>query len=309
MLYLPKLTQQHRSLALAWVAVLSAFGILGWQMRPHDRGTFPQAKPETFGPVPAWASPGLSAVHRPAQRALWPRESADDTVRFVDEAKRVGLDYRWSVTGLRPPDILQTIGNGCAFLDYDNDGHLDILLVGTDHLALFHNDGHGHFTDVSQAVGLDSLRGHFLGCAVGDYDNDGYEDVYISGYRTGLLLHNEAGKGFKDVTQAAGLKPQPWGTACAWGDIDNDGRLDLFAGNYAKFDPKTSKRLCTEKGGHVNGCGPLNYFSLTGVLYHNEGGGKFRDVTNIWHPSKYGKTLGAAFADYDHSGRQAAGAC
>ncbi len=303
MLFFPKLSQERRSLVFAWIAVSCAFGILGWQMRPHDRGTFPPAKPETLGQAPAWASPNAEAVRGLGRKTVWPKQIAGNTIRFVDVAQKAGLNYRFSVTGLRPPDILQTIGNGCALLDYDNDGNLDVLLVGTDHLALFRNNGRGHFRDVSQAMGLDKLRGHFLGCAVGDYDNDGYDDVYISGYRTALLLHNEAGKGFKDVTQAAGLKPQPWGTACTWGDIDNDGRLDLFVGNYAKFDPKTSKRLCTEKGGHVNGCGPLNYFSLTGVLYHNDGGGKFRDVTDIWHPSKFGKTLGAAFADYDRSGR------
>jgi len=303
LLSFPKISQERRSLTFALIAVFSAFGLLGWQMRPPDRGTFPPPEPQVFGPAPPWASPASAAVRRPAPKSAWPKESADNTVLFVDAAKMAGLDYRWSVTGRRPLDILQTIGNGCAFLDYDGDGDLDVLLVGTDHLALFHGDGHGHFTDVSHPMGLDTLKGHFLGCAVGDYDNDGYDDVYISGYRTGLLLHNEVGKSFKDVTPAAGMKPQPWGTACTWGDIDNDGRLDLFVGNYAKFDPKTSKRLCTQKGGYTNGCGPLNYFSLTGVLYHNDGGGRFRDVTDIWHPSKFGKTLGAAFADYDQSGR------
>ncbi len=303
MLFFPKFSRERRSLTLALIAVAAAFGILAWQIRPHDRGTFPPAEPKASVPPPPWVSPASAAAPRLTPKINWPKETVDNTVRFVDVAKKSGLNYRWSCVGLRPLDILQTIGNGCALLDYDNSGHLSALLIGTDHIALFRGDGHGHFTDVSHATGLDTLKGHFLGCAVGDYDNDGFEDVYVSGYRTALLLHNEGGERFKDVTQAAGLKPQPWGTACTWGDIDNDGRLDLFVGNYAKFDPKKSKRLCTQKGGYVNGCGPLNYFSITGVLYHNEGGGRFRDVTNIWHPSKFGKTLGAAFADYDRSGR------
>ncbi|HZP82091.1 MAG TPA: VCBS repeat-containing protein, partial [Chthonomonadaceae bacterium] len=166
----------------------------------------------------------------------------------------------------------QTIGNGCAFLDYDNDGNLDILLVGPK-LALYKGDGHGHFSDVTQATGLDKLSGHLLGCAVGDYDNDGYDDLYISGYRAGLLLHNEAGKSFRDVTREAGLKPQPWGTSCAFADFDGDGFLDLFIGNYARFDA-TSPQLCPQ-GGILTSCSPTKYAPLPGVLCHNLSGRRF----------------------------------
>src|ERR1051326_4855001 len=137
--------------------------------------------------------------------------------RFVDVAEASGLHYRWEVKASRPLTILNTIGNGCAFVDYDNDGNLDILLVGAK-LALYKGDGKGNFTNVTHETGLDSLSGHFLGCAVGDYDNDGFEDIYISGYRTGLLLHNEGGKWFRDVTRQAGLKDLSWGTSCAFAD-------------------------------------------------------------------------------------------
>jgi len=226
----------------------------------------------------------------------------DAKASFVDVAGSSGLSYRWHIAGPRPLDILQTIGNGCAFLDYDNDGNLDILLVGTDHLALFRGDGRGHFRDVSQATGLATLKGHFLGCAVGDYDNDGYEDLYISGYRTGLLLHNEGGRRFRDVTQAAGLRPQPWGTSAAFGDVDNDGRLDIYVGNYVDFDPAKNQRLCTVRG-HTTGCGPYKYKRIPGVLYHNDGHGRFSDVTQAYVQHVHGATLGVAFADYDGSGR------
>src|SRR5260221_93900 len=111
---------------------------------------------------------------------------------FVDVAKSAGIRYQWKIEGKRPVNILQSIGNGCAFLDFDNDGNLDILLVGT-RPALYRGDGHGHFTDVTHATGLDGLIGHFLGCAVGDYDNDGFPDIYLSAYRGGALLHNEEG--------------------------------------------------------------------------------------------------------------------
>jgi len=303
MLTSPRTPKERRLSALVGIVVLAALAALGWQMRPVDRGVFPPAKPGVFGPAPPWAPVTASAAHATARPPRWPVAGGDGSVRFVDVAQQAGLRYRWSIPGPRPLDILQTIGNGCALLDYDGDGNLDVLLVGTDHVALYKGDGHGHFADVSHATGLDTLRGHFLGCAVGDYDNDGFEDVYVSGYRTGVLLHNDGGKRFTDITAKAGLKPQPWGTACAWGDVDGDGRLDLFVGNYAKFDPARDKRLC-EMNGQLASCGPLNYPSVRGVLYHNEGGGKFRDVTGVWHPSSWGKTLGAAFADYDGSGRQ-----
>ena len=160
---------------------------------------------------------------------------------------------------------------------------------------------------MSHQAGLDTLRGHFLGCAVGDYDNDGYEDVYVSGYRTGLLLHNEAaaggGRRFRDVTAQAGLRPQPWGTACAFAEIvPGSGRLDLFVGNYVAFGPRTVPQMCPWQGVMV-ACGPGLYQPEFGALYHNLGGGRFKRVG--WGIDKTsGKVLGVAFADYDHSGRQ-----
>lgn len=221
---------------------------------------------------------------------------------FRDAAPASGLHYRWTVPGKRPLTILQTIGNGCAFLDYNNDGNLDVLLVGIDHVALYKGDGHGRFTDMSHETGLDTLRGHFLGCAVGDYDNDGYDDLYLSGYHTGLLLHNEHGKRFRDVTREAGLAPQPWGTSCAFADIDNGGRLDLYVGNYVLFD-KTTPQLCPLSN-IPTACSPGVYRPGRGILYHNLGHGKFQDITRRWGAAAVsGYCLGVAFADYDGTGR------
>ena len=220
-------------------------------------------------------------------------------------SKKSGLHYRWMIPGKGPLNILQTIGNGCAFLDYNNDGYLDILLVGPK-LALYKGDGHGHFTDVTHQMGLDKLHGQFLGCAVGDYDNDGYDDIYLSGYRTGLLLHNEHGSGFRDVTAAMGLKPQPWGTSAAFGDLDGDGFLDLYVANYVAFDPRKSMPFCTVKTPHgmvKTGCGPESFPALKGVLYRNLHGRRFEDVTEAWGlNAQSGKGLGAAMADYSGRG-------
>nr|MDQ2731146.1 CRTAC1 family protein [Armatimonadota bacterium] len=161
-----------------------------------------------------------------------------------------------------------------------------------------------HFTDVTHDTGLDKLSGHFLGCAVGDYDNDGYEDLYISAYRGGVLLHNEHGARFRDVTHEAGIGPQPWGASCAFADINNDGKLDLYIGCYVQFGPETQPQLCGS--GPVQGaCNPNVYGAERGVLYLNTGSGRFRDATVEWQAQKTaGKTLGAAFADYDGSGRE-----
>jgi enediyne biosynthesis protein E4 len=230
--------------------------------------------------------------------------SADlSPARFTDVAATSGIHYRWEIAGKRPLNILQTIGNGCAFLDYDNDGNLDILLIGP-HLALYRGDGHGHFTDVTRQMGLSGLAGHFLGCAVGDYDNDGYEDIYLSGYRTGLLLHNDRGRCFSDVTRQAGLKSQPWGTSCAWAEtVPGSGRLDLFVANYARFGTEPGiPQLCDSRGVQTS-CGPREYTPLHGVFYRNLGNGRFATADQALDlTSTQGRGLGAAFAPLYASG-------
>jgi hypothetical protein len=229
---------------------------------------------------------------------------AGDHGEFLDVADQAGLRYRWRVAGPRPLNILQGIGNGCAFLDYNRDGCLDILLVASPHPLLYRGDGHGHFADVTHETGLDRLTGHFLGCAVGDYDNDGYDDLYLTAYQGGALLHNEAGRRFRDVTRRSGIRPQPWGTSASFVDVDNDGRLDLYICNYLIFDANTRPQLCATPAG-TTVCNPSAYRAEHGVLYRNEGRGRFRDVTRKWGAAHVtGKALGVACADFDLSGRQ-----
>lgn len=234
-------------------------------------------------------------------KTIAPAAVSRHLTRFAEVGGKAGIHYKWHPSGKRPLNILQTIGNGCAFLDYDNDGNLDILLVGP-HTALYKGDGQGHFTEVSALTGMDKLRGSFLGCAVGDYDNDGWRDLYLSGYQTGILLRNNGGVRFTDVTKSVGLPPQPWGTSCGFADMDGDGHLDLYVANYARFSPQTTPQMCkfaTEKHGDVlSSCGPRYYEGIKGVLFQNHQGKTFSDVTKKWGlDSHHGRGLGVAFAD------------
>jgi enediyne biosynthesis protein E4 len=222
-------------------------------------------------------------------------------IQFVDVTRESGIEHVVKIEG--PPNvaltILETMGNGCAFLDYDNDGNLDILLIDRP-LILYKGDGTGRFRDVTKEMGLHKLSGHFMGCAVGDFDNDGWDDVYISGFRTGLLLRNEAGKTFRDVTKAAGLPLQRWSMACGFVDVDGDGLLDLFVSNYVDFgtDPKRYSQRC-----EPTACGPNLYDPEFPHLYRNLGGGKFSDMTKAAGiTDTAGKGLAVGFADYDDDG-------
>lgn len=270
---------------------------------------FPLSGVGCTGAKPTPSAP--STIGTPVANALPPTDTTPSDVQFVDVAESAGLHYTWEIAGKRPLNILQTIGNGCAFLDYDNDGNLDILLVGPK-LALYKGDGKGHFTDVSREAGLADLTGNFLGCTVGDYDNDGFDDIYITAYRGGVLLHNEGGKRFKEVSASSGIGSIPWGTSATFTDVDGDGKLDLYVCNYVQFGPETEPQLC-DYSGHLGACGPRFYKPEFGRLFRNLGSGKFANVTQTWklngslttgQSNLSGKGLGVAAADYDGSGRQ-----
>jgi hypothetical protein len=238
---------------------------------------------------------------------------------FIDVASKAGLRME-NVNGGGDTKkyIIETTGSGVAIFDYDNDGWPDIFLVnGTTQdkakqtslkptSRLFHNNHDGTFSDVTKAAGLE-FTGWGQGVCVGDYDNDGFDDLYVTYYGKNRLYHNERNGTFKEVAASAGVSGDgtAWGTGCAFVDYDRDGKLDLFVANYVLFNVKTAPEpeqgfRCVWKGTPVM-CGPRGLDSSPNILYHNIGGGKFADVSKSSGIEKtYGHyCLSVSTLDYD----------
>jgi hypothetical protein len=234
---------------------------------------------------------------------------------FRDVTQSAGIHFRHQ--NFRTPQkyMIETMGSGCAFIDYDGDGWQDILLLNGAHLpgsqaaghstlALYHNNHDGTFTDVTRGSGLD-IEMYAMGVAVGDYDNDGREDLYITCVLgSSHLFHNDGNGHFTDVTRQAGVENAGrWGTSCAWVDYDRDGKLDLFVCNYVKYPSLAADQPCYAGGHQRIYCIPVAYETSSCTLYHNEGNGRFKDVTAASGiGGAHGKSLGVAIADYDGDG-------
>ncbi len=240
---------------------------------------------------------------------------------FRDIAQKAGLTAE-VISGEKDSKkyIIETTGTGVAIIDYDNDGWPDIFIVNGTKLGkspngpaptshLYHNNHDGTFTDVTAKAGL-TASGWGQGACVGDYDNDGNEDLFVTYYGKNRLYHNEGNGTFKEVAESAGVAGtgKQWGTGCAFVDYDRDGLLDIVVANYVDFDlasaPAPGERAnCMWKGAPVM-CGPRGLKASTNVLYHNLGGGKFADVTK---QAGIDKTSGhycfsVSTLDYDEDG-------
>jgi enediyne biosynthesis protein E4 len=245
-----------------------------------------------------------------------PSQSVAPGFRLVDVTTPSGIHFRHNSGAYGGKLLPETLGAGCAFLDYDRDGWQDILLVnGMDWpgqkrgpksepstLKLYRNNRNGTFSDVTSSAGLD-IEMYGMGVAVGDYDNDGYPDVLITCVGQNRLFKN-TGKGtFVDVTKSSGLGGrQAMSTSALWFDFDRDGLLDLFVCNYVKWSPEHDV-FCSLDGKHKSYCTPEAYRGETCWLFHNRGDGIFEDVTatsGIFDSSS--KSLGVAMLDYDHDG-------
>jgi hypothetical protein len=231
---------------------------------------------------------------------------------FTDVSSAAGIQFRHNSGAYGGKFLPETLGSGCAFLDYDADGWQDILLVnGMDWpgnkkqrttMRLYRNNRNGTFTDVTQSAGLD-VELYGMGVAVGDYNNDGFPDIFVTCVGQSRLFKN-TGKGtFLDVTQKSGLTDhQGFSTSALWFDYDRDGLLDLFVCNYVRWSPEHDV-FCSLDGTHKSYCTPEAYRGDTCWLFHNRGDGTFEDVTagsGIFDSSS--KSLGVAMFDYDQDG-------
>src|ERR1700690_2811633 len=242
--------------------------------------------------------------------------AADDssTPRFDDITKQAGVGFVHLKGNKGVANIMDAAGPGVCVFDFDGDGWPDIYLVSARDLygrglvarnALYRNNGDGTFTDVTEKAGVPGT-GFGLGCAVGDYDNDGYPDLYVTQYGKNILYHNNGDGTFSDVTDKAGVGGLDFGTLFHTGatffDYDRDGRLDLYVGGDANFGPK-SQRYCNIGAGMPSSCRPMVYGGTPDVLYHNNGDGTFANVTKkagIYQPKGLNLSVGAA--DYDNDG-------
>jgi enediyne biosynthesis protein E4 len=232
-----------------------------------------------------------------------------------------GLNFTHQNSPTPQKYLIETMGGGVALLDYNNDGLLDIFLVNSGKLTspmqtpenfsrheplywnrLFRQNRDGSFTDVTAAAGLSNAGdGNYgMGVAVGDYDNDGYADLYVTSYGKNILYHNNGDGTFTDVTAKAGVAGGGWSVSAGFFDYDNDGKLDLFVTRYMDWDLKHSK---TCGGEWHTYCPPEEFPATTNILYHNNGDGTFTDVSQqSGIAGKKGRALGVAFADYDEDG-------
>jgi hypothetical protein len=236
-------------------------------------------------------------------------------VRYTDVRESAKITFQQDSTQTEEKYYLETMGTGVAWIDYDQDGLMDLFFVqsgATDlyrsshplRCALYRNNGDGTFTDVTEKAGLDG-EGHYgQGVAVGDFDNDGYPDLYVTGYGRAILYHNNGNGTFTDVTAKAGVADEGgWSTSAGWFDYDKDGWLDLVVANYIEWSPKNNLYCGERRPGYRSYCHPGNYKGQHIKLYHNNHDGTFTDVSEASGVGKpEAKGMGVVLADFNNDG-------
>jgi enediyne biosynthesis protein E4 len=250
-------------------------------------------------------------------QSAWSRATAPIPVTYVDVAAAAGITFQHDNAASAEKYLIETMGSGCGWIDYDQNGLQDLYLVNGAatplytpkrrlQSALYRNNGDGTFSDVTAKAGV-AAEGLFgMGVAVGDYDNNGFPDLFVLGYGRCILYHNNGDGTFRDVTAQAGVENSGrWGSSAAWFDYDNDGRLDLLIANYVDWAPDNNF-WCGDHGpGLRSYCHPDNYHGQAPTLYHNNGDGTFTDVSlRSGVGAKPGNGLGVVTFDYDDDGWQ-----
>jgi len=240
--------------------------------------------------------------------------------KFVDVTPSSGINFQYQASHTSKKYLLETMGPGVALFDYDNDGRLDIFVVNGAPIAdptakgsvpqkngpkywnrLYHQKNDGTFEDVTEKAGLQGA-GYGMGVAIGDYDNDGFEDIFVTAYGSNKLYHNNGDGTFTDVTEKAGVGGSGWSTSAVWVDLDHDGLLDLVVLRYLQWD--FDDIWCGEhREGYRAYCHPDYFKPISPLVYHNDGNGHFTEVSEKIGLSKPGKGLGLALGDYDRDGK------
>ncbi len=236
-------------------------------------------------------------------------------VQFQDVTHAAGIHFHHERATSEQKLYLETMGAGVAWIDYNQDGFLDAFFVNSGYTPFFHpesppqpalyrNNGDGTFTDVTQQSGIRADGTFFFGVAVADFDNDGYPDIYMTGYRHSVLYHNNGDGTFTDATAKAGVGDEgAWATAAGWFDYDRDGKLDLLVTNYVQFDVDHPVSCGQNKPGYRAYCHPDSFSGTSPRLYHNNGDGTFTDVTRkAGLVNNDGKSLAVVLADLNQDG-------
>jgi hypothetical protein len=265
--------------------------------------------------VAAQKSPKTAEHQKPTE----PPVSSQVAGKFSDVTPALGIHFEYMASHTSKKYLLETMGSGVALFDYDNDGRLDIFVVNGAPLSdptptgaipqksgprywnrLYHQKPDSTFEDVTEKSGLQGT-GYGMGVAIGDYDNDGFEDLYVTAYGGNKLYHNNGDGTFMDVTEKAGVGGSGWSTSAAWVDLDSDGLLDLVVLRYLRWD--FDDIWCGErKEGHRAYCHPDAYGAISPLVYHNDGNGHFTEISQKAGLDRPGKGLGIALADYDRDG-------
>ena len=288
-------------------------GALLWttacKQKPSPKVESPAQSLTTTEPTASVAPAPQPAVPETSAEAPAPRPSGPIT--FTDITAQAGVRFKHNSGAFGKKYLPETMGSGVCFIDYDNDGWQDILLINSmdwpGHKtakslpALYHNNKDGTFTDVTKQAGL-AVEMYGLGCTVGDYDNDGYDDIYITALGSNHLFRNLGNGKFADVTAKAGVADPGFSSSAVWFDYDNDGKLDLYVAHYVEWSVPTDQ-YCSLDGKNKSYCTPQTYKGQSATLFHNRGDGTFENVTKkagLYDPTS--KSLGVALLDYDNDG-------
>jgi enediyne biosynthesis protein E4 len=306
---------EKRRLVCPFLILEAFFFLNGCKQKPSNEPPAQpaaSASPQSAEQPPAH-SPSASSYQPPsAAETPAPPVRPSGPIEFTDVTTQAGIRFKHNSGAFGKKYLPETMGSGVCFIDYDNDGWQDIFFVnsmdwpghksvGKSFPALYHNNHDGTFTDVTKEAGL-AVETYGQGCAVGDYDNDGFDDLYLTTVGSNHLYHNLGNGKFADVTAKAGVADPGFSSSAIWFDYDNDGKLDLFVTHYITWSIETDQ-YCSLDNKNKSYCTPQTFKGESATLFHNRGDGTFEKVTQragLDDPTS--KSLGVAMLDYDDDG-------